>query len=81
MLKCKLSSQALTYLGWESSIKYLGGNQIETFTLTYAHIHTETHTNMHTHACTHTHTTHTHKHTCSKTRRRVFSFAIYMTDI
>ena len=58
MLKCKLSSQAFTYLGWESSIKYLGGNQIETFTLTYAHIHTETHTQT----CTHTHT-HTHKKT------------------
>ena len=33
-----------TYLGWESSIKYLRGNQIETFTPAYTHIHTETHT-------------------------------------
>ena len=57
MLKCKLLFQTFTYLGWESSIKYLGGNQIETFTLTYTHIHTHTHTYMHT--CTHTHT-HTH---------------------
>ena len=72
MLKCKLSSQAFTYLGWESSIKYLGGNQIETFTLTYANIHTRKHTHTHTHA---------QKNTYSKTRCRVFSFAIYMTDI
>ena len=78
MLKCKLLFQTFTYLGWESSIKYLGGNQIETFTLTYAHIHTETHTHTHTHACTHTHA---QKNTYSKTRCRVFSFAIYMTDI
>ena len=49
MLKCKLLFQTFTYLGWESSIKYLGGNQIEHFTLTYTHIHTETHTYMHTH--------------------------------
>ena len=63
MLKCKLLSQTLTYLGWESSIKYLGGNQIETFTLTNTHMHKETHTYMHahTHTCTHTHT-HTHTH-------------------
>ena len=61
MLKCELSSQAFTYLEWESSIKYLGGNQIETFTFTYTHIHTETHTNMHTHTHAHTHT-HTQTH-------------------
>ena len=49
-------------------IKYLGGNQIETFTLTYAHIHTETHTQT----CTHTHTqahTHTHMHKKTPIRR------------
>ena len=39
----KLLSQTLTCLGWESSIKYLGGNQIETFTLTYTHTDTHTH--------------------------------------
>ena len=54
MLKCELLSQTLTYLEWESRIKYLGGKQIETFTLTYTHIHTDTHkyTNSNTHACT-----------------------------
>ena len=67
MLKCKLLFQTFTYLGWESSIKYLGGNQIETFTLTYAHIHTETHTQT----CTHTHTRmHTHIHT--RTKKHLF---------
>ena len=43
MLKYKLLFQTFTYLGWESSIKYLGGNQIETFTLTY-----NTYTSIHT---------------------------------
>ena len=66
MLKCELSSQAFTYLEWESSIKYFGGNQIETFTFTYTHIHTETHTNMHTHTHAHTHT-----HTNTPIRRLV----------
>ena len=55
MLKWKLLSQKSRYLGWESSIKNLGGNQIETFTLTYKHIHTEkhTHTYMFTQKQTH----------------------------
>ena len=47
MMKCKLLSQTLTYLGLESSIKYLGENQIETSTLTYTHIHTDTHIHAH----------------------------------
>ena len=66
MLKCKLLFQTFTYLGWESSIKYLGGNEIETFTLTYTHIHTDTHTYMHTRTHAHTHT---------------FCYAIYTTDM
>ena len=71
MLKCKLLSQTFTYLEWELSIKYLGGNQIETFTLTYTHIHTETNTYMQTQ--THTHT-HTHKNTYLKICCMVFSY-------
>ena len=52
MLKCKLLFQTFTYLGRESIIKYLGGNQIEPFTLTYTHTYTQTQTNIH--AYTHT---------------------------
>ena len=54
-----LQSKTLAYLEWESSIKYLGENQIETFTLMYTHVHTETHTCMHTNT-----------HTYLKTHRR-----------
>ena len=71
MLKCKLLSQTFTYLEWELSIKYLGGNQIETFTLMYTHIHTETNTYMQTHTNTHTHT---HTHTYLKICCMVFSY-------
>ena len=61
--KCKFLPQKLTYLGWETSIKYLGGNQIETtFKPTYKHRHRDTHAHAHTQ---------THKH--SKTRNRAYS--------
>ena len=72
MLKFKLLSQAFTYLGRESSIKYLGGNQIEPFTLTYRHINTETHIDVHKH---------TNKHAYLKTHCRAFSYAVYITDM
>ena len=54
MLKCELLSQTLTYLEWESRIKNLRGNQIETFTLTHTHPHRDTHTYIHTQTYTHT---------------------------
>ena len=53
MLKCKLFSQTLTYLGWESRIKYLGGNQIETFTLMYTLTYTKRYTHAHTYKYIH----------------------------
>ena len=56
MLKCKLSFQIFTYLGWGSSFKYLAGNQIEFFTLMYAHTHTHTYTHRYAHIYAHSHT-------------------------
>ena len=71
-------TQTLAYLAWVWNIKYLGGNQIETFTLTYTHTHTHTLTETYTYMLSHTHT---NIQTFLKTHRRISSYGIYITDV